>query len=123
MPKKQFQSWQTHVYERILATIPLIDAKNLLSVNKRTANVVIPVSKLANTRFHPYLGNSTSDRYKITSKVLKKNGKCRKTGFKSDEHRFSVVSWQWYFQSTQKKPVKCYKKKGECRKISFKSFN
>ena len=96
---------------------------NLQSVNERTANVVKPVSKPVNTRFHPYLGNSTTDRRNITSKVLKKNDEYRKTCFKSEEHTFSIVSWQQYLQSMQKKPEKCYKKKGKCRKISFKSLN
>ena len=66
---KLVSSQRTHLYARILATTPSINAKNLQITKKRMINGVKPVSKLENTCFNPYLANSTSDRNKITSIV------------------------------------------------------
>ena len=49
-----------------------IDSKIPPNCEKRTVNAVKPVSKLANTRLCPYLGNGTSDQRKNTSKLIKK---------------------------------------------------
>ena len=65
------------------------------------ANAVKLVSKPANTRFHPYLGNSTFDGRKITSKV-QKNANAVKPFSKPANTFFSLLSCQTYLRLTQK---------------------
>ena len=72
MSYKRFHNWQTHVYSRILAMVPSIEAKNIQSTKKIMTNDVKPVSKPTNTRFWPYQGNGTFGGRKIPSKVVKK---------------------------------------------------
>ena len=88
---------QTQVFTRILATVPLIDIKNLQSAKKRTGNAVKPVSKQENTRLCLYLGNVTSGRRKITCKVLKNKRRMSLNWFQSRQtlvfaHIVSLVS-------------------------------
>ena len=83
--------------------------KYLQSAQKRLANTVKTVSKLANTRITRILATVPSIDHKITSKVLKKNGDCCKTGLEADEHTLTPVSWQRYLRSTQK--LQCVKKR------------
>ena len=78
---KQFKSQRIHVYAHIQATIHPIDKKNLQSAKKRTANVVKPVLKPANTSLWQYLRNTTSDRHKKPFEEVKKERRMHKNRF------------------------------------------
>ena len=72
------------------------------SAEKRAVNAIKTVSKPAKIYFRPCLGNSTYNRCKIATKVLKKCLEYPKTGFKASEDMFMFVSWQTYVRLTQK---------------------
>ena len=70
MPLNQFRSRRLNSFARNLSTVHPIDTKKPQSYKNKTANAVKLVSKQANERFRSYIGNGTSNRLKISSKVL-----------------------------------------------------
>ena len=100
--KKRFQSCWRNVFDRILATVCQIEAKEPPKCTNKKCKCRKKCFKPAKICFCPYLGNSTSDWRKITTTVLKKKWQMLKNGFRAVEETFLIVSWQPYVRLRQK---------------------